>query len=191
MSTPPNPPYPLHGTIVHRINPEYRDYYNKHLIGRQVVHHQSLVELRKSGILITGAGPQLPVIALRISVPPVGGWPVVDWIHGGGWVLGNLDTEDVVASHLCNRAQAALICVDYRLAPEHIYPAAVHDCWEVLLWSVSQGDKDGFNLDTTRIGLGGSSAGGNLALVLAQRASSRPDISSIAVLILSLPVCDN
>lgn len=78
-----------------------------------------------------------------------------------------------------------------RLAPEHIWPAAVHDCWEVLLWLKREG-KDVLNVDIGRFAIGGSSAGGNLAAVMTHRALAQPDVvPRISFQILIVPVCDN
>lgn len=131
----PEPPYPLHESIVDRLNPEYKAFYNKHVIDKQVVHHQPISVSRSSGTLIPGAGPKLPVagsqdiliprkesegpeILIRAFTPPgeapSKGWPVCFWFHGGGWVLGNIDTENVIATNLCNRGKCVVICVDYR-----------------------------------------------------------------------------
>ncbi|KAK1590503.1 alpha/beta hydrolase fold-domain-containing protein [Colletotrichum navitas] len=205
------PPYPLHPSVINRINPEYRDFYNKHVFDKQVVHRQPISASRASGTLIPGAGPKVEVASVEdITIPrkettgpdiliraftplgerPTKGWPLAFWFHGGGWVLGNIDTENVIATHLCNRAKCAVICVDYRLAPEDPFPAAVDDCWESLLWAVSAGIGR-FKLDASRIAIGGSSAGGNLTAVMCQRATQRSDIPPIAVQLLSVPVADN
>ncbi|GKT65532.1 lipase 2 [Colletotrichum tofieldiae] len=207
----PEPPYPLHPSVIDRINPEYREFYNKHVFNKQVVHHQPISTSRASGTLIPGAGPKLevsssenitiqrketsgPDILIRAFTPlgerPTNGWPLCFWFHGGGWVLGNIDTENVIATHLCNRAKCVVICVDYRLAPEDPFPAAVDDCWESLLWAISTGVGK-LNLDTSRIALGGSSAGGNLTAIMCQRATKRSEIPPIAVQLLSVPVADN
>ncbi|KAI8165401.1 AB hydrolase superfamily protein [Colletotrichum sp. SAR 10_70] len=198
----PEPPYPLHPSVLDRINPEYKDFYNKFVFDKQVVHHQPISASRASGTLIPGAGPKLevasaqdfhiprkettgPDILVRAFTPlgekPEKGWPLCIWFHGGGWVLGNIDTENVIATNLTNRA---------RLAPEDPFPAAVDDCWESLLWATSAGASK-LSLDTSRIALSGSSAGGNLTTVLCQRAATRSDIPKIAVQLLSVPVADN
>ncbi|EQB51338.1 hypothetical protein CGLO_09134 [Colletotrichum gloeosporioides Cg-14] len=207
----PEPPYPLHPSVLDRINPEYKDFYNKFVFDKQVVHHQPISASRASGTLIPGAGPKLevasaqdfhiprkettgPDILVRAFTPlgekPEKGWPLCIWFHGGGWVLGNIDTENVIATNLTNRAKCVTICVDYRLAPEDPFPAAVDDCWESLLWATSAGASK-LSLDTSRIALSGSSAGGNLTTVLCQRATTRSDIPKIAVQLLSVPVADN
>ncbi|KAF6816012.1 lipase 2 [Colletotrichum plurivorum] len=205
------PPYPLHPSVLDRINPEYEAFYNKHVFDKQVVHHQPISASRASGTLIPGAGLKLPVASARdFRIPrketsgpgvlvraftPLGdrpekGWPLCIWFHGGGWVLGNIDTENVIATNLSNRAKCVALCVHYRLAPEDPFPAAVEDCWESLLWAISKGAET-LNLDTSRLALSGSSAGANLTTVLCQRATARPEIPRIAVQLLSVPVADN
>jgi len=85
--------------------------------------------------------------------------------HGGGWVFGDLDTHDHLARSLANAASCAVLSVGYRLAPEHSFPAAIEDCAEALRHAVGQADALG--IDPARIAVGGDSAGGNIAAVLA------------------------
>ncbi|KAK8110172.1 alpha/beta hydrolase fold-domain-containing protein [Apiospora kogelbergensis] len=204
------PPYSIHESVADRIDPEYADFYNKHIFDKQQVHLQPIEASRASGILIPGAGPLHPVgstadyaiprkesegpdVKVRCFTPagerPEAGWPVCIYFHGGGWVLGTIDTENVIASHLCARAKCVVISADYRLAPENPYPAAVHDCWEAVLWALGDG-KQTLNLDTTKLGTGGSSAGANLAAVMCQRAADRGG-PRFSVQLLSVPVMDN
>lgn len=117
------------------------------------------------------------------------------YLHGGGWVLGNIDTENTVSTNLCGRAGYVVISVDYRLAPEQPYPAAVEDSWETVLWTRGQGMSI-LSLDPAILAIGGSSAGGNLAAVMCHRCSSLqrsspyyPIVPSIQLLI--VPVTDN
>ncbi len=91
--------------------------------------------------------------------------PVLIWFHGGGWCLGDLDYADTLCRDLCIRAGCAVISVDYRLAPENPFPAAVDDARFACEWVVAHADK--LSIDPERIALGGDSAGGNLAVVSA------------------------
>lgn len=91
--------------------------------------------------------------------------PVTILLHGGGWVIGSLETHDALCRQLVNRAGCAVVAVDYRLAPEHPFPAAVQDGLAVLQWVLNAGAQAG--LDATRMAVAGDSAGGNLAAVLA------------------------
>lgn len=96
--------------------------------------------------------------------------PVLLYLHGGGWVIGDLDTHDVPCRALANLARCAVLSLDYRLAPEHRFPAAVEDGWSALRWLTESEGENGaaaFGLDPARVAVGGDSAGGNLAAVLA------------------------
>ncbi|AVD90131.1 Carboxylesterase NlhH [compost metagenome] len=92
---------------------------------------------------------------------PQGGWPTMLYIHGGGWDLGSLDTHDWFAYAMARRVQVAIVAVDYRLAPEHAYPAPLEDCLKA--WhGLRQGQVDP-DLSTGRLIVAGDSAGGTLA----------------------------
>jgi acetyl esterase len=107
-------------------------------------------------------------IPIRIYWPPVAqhtDLPVVVFYHGGGWSLGDLDTHDAVARAHAVGAEAIVVSVDYRLAPEHPFPAGVDDCWAALQWvGEHAAELDG---DPNRIAVAGDSAGGNLSAVMA------------------------
>jgi acetyl esterase len=106
-------------------------------------------------------------IAVRLYRPQgtTGGWLL--WIHGGGFTTGGLDTHDTLCRRLAKLSGQAVVSLDYRLAPEHPYPAALNDCEAVLSWLFLQADKLSF--DPARCAIGGSSAGGNLAAALTLR----------------------
>jgi len=118
---------------------------------------------------ITVAGPAGD-LALRIYRPvnPAATRPGIYFIHGGGMVLGNLDTDHLTAVMLCETLGAAVVSVDYRLAPEHPYPAGTDDCFAGLEWTAAHADEIGF--DPSRLALYGGSAGGGLAIATALRA---------------------
>src|SRR5438128_7986790 len=89
--------------------------------------------------------------------------PIVVWIHGGGWVIGDLETADRTCRKLAIGTDAIVISLDYRLAPESPFPSAPDDCIAALRWIVDHASELGG--DATRIAIGGDSAGGNLAAV--------------------------
>jgi triacylglycerol lipase len=170
--------------------------------------------------LIPGGGPKLPVgrtedfkiqrretegpdVLVRVFTPagkePEGGWPVMLYYHGGGWVLGNIETENTVCTNLCKRVDCVVITVDYRLAPESPYPAAVHDSWEALLWLHTRASSL-LPINPSKYAIGGSSAGGNLAAVMCQKILSSRSVTATKselhipmplIQLLLVPVTDN
>jgi acetyl esterase len=97
--------------------------------------------------------------------------PVILFCHGGGWILGSPETHAMATSEMVRRTGAAVLSVDYRLAPEHPFPAAFNDAYDVLLWAAQSGAA--FGLDPSRIAVCGDSAGGNLSAAVALAARDR------------------
>ncbi|KAL2009201.1 hypothetical protein VTN00DRAFT_7395 [Thermoascus crustaceus] len=201
----PQPPYPLHPSVASKLHPDYVAFYNQHVIDKQQVHYQPVEASRTGGVLIPGGGPVLevgnvediliqrkhiegfspgesesegPDIKVRVFTPkgdtPQGGWPAMLYFHGGG------------------------------LAPENPFPAAVHDAWSSLLWLTSPSTQLKLSLNPTKLAIGGSSAGGNLAAVMTHKAllhnqnlpspsESEPGLKpiNIQIQLLSVPVTDN
>jgi len=112
---------------------------------------------------------------LAAGDPPVAttAQPAILFLHGGGWVLGDLDGVDALCRALANRTRAIVVSADYRLAPEHRFPAALDDAWTVLIWLYENARELG--ADPDRLAVAGESAGANLAAAAARRAHADPD----------------
>jgi acetyl esterase len=107
-------------------------------------------------------GAQLPA---RLYAPSHAVLPVLLYLHGGGFTIGSVDTHDILCRELARLAGIAVLSVDYRLAPEYMFPVAVNDAWDAHQWLYREGVALG--LDTQRMAVGGDSAGGTLAAVCA------------------------
>ena len=120
---------------------------------------------RVEEVVLPGAdGVMLPA---RLYAPSADVLPVLLYLHGGGFTIGNLETHDSLCRQLALRSGAAVIALDYRLAPEHRFPTAVDDCWAALQALARPGTGARLGLDTARLAVGGDSAGGTLAAVCA------------------------
>lgn len=127
-------------------------------------------------------------IRLRVYTPETPApRPALLYFHGGGWVVCDLDTHHVVSSAIARRSGAVVINVDYRLAPENKFPAAVEGCYAATLWVASNAGKLG--VDPLRICTGGDSAGGNLATVMCLK-SRDENGPPIALQVMIYPVTD-
>lgn len=119
---------------------------------------------------VTIPGPAGP-LRLRIYRPTGDGpAPLVAYFHGGGWVIGDIDTHDGSCRTLCHRTGSVVVSVDYRLAPENRFPAALDDCAAATAWMADHSAELGG--DPGRLGVAGDSAGGNLAAAVTLRARS-------------------
>src|SRR5215472_616006 len=152
--------------------------------GRRPLHELSPQEGREvmaEMSALAGPGPEVATaydervttadgdhFTVRVLVPAGDIRALVVYFHGGGWVIGNLDTHDHVVRVLANRLHAAIVNVDYRLAPEHRFPAAVDDSWAALLWASERMSEIAGGV--VPLVVMGDSAGGNLAAVVARRA---------------------
>lgn len=115
---------------------------------------------------IPGPGGPMPVRIYRPGPADVGPVPSVVYLHGGGWVTGDLDTHDATCRYLARETRCVVMALDYRLAPEHPFPAAVDDAVAAFRWASENASTLGG--DAARIAVAGDSAGGNLSAVVAQ-----------------------
>jgi acetyl esterase len=139
---------------------------------------------------VVAEGP-LGLIPLRLyrpaGVPDAVRLPVYVYFHGGGWVIGDLESHDVLCRQLTAESGACVIAVDYRLAPEHKFPAATDDAWAATRWTVAHAAELG--VDAARLAVGGDSAGGNLAAAVALMARDAGG-PPVALQVLIYPVTD-
>lgn len=135
---------------------------------------------------IAGSQTQIPLRIYR-AAPDVANRGALVYFHGGGWVIGNLDSHDETCRRLCAGSGCTVISVDYRLAPETRYPGAMIDCFDATRWVAQEAASLG--IDASRIAVGGDSAGGNLAAAVALKARDAGG-PSIAFQLLIYPVTD-
>ena len=172
--------------------------------GRPPLHHQSVEQARAFHVADAAAlnGPPAPVAAVadRLVPGPAGElpvrvytpegsrpFPIVVFFHGGGWVVGTLDTYDPLCRALAAVTPAVVVSVDYRLAPEHRWPAAVEDAYAATMWASRHAAELGGAQH--RLAVAGDSAGGNLAAVVALGARDRGG-PAIAFQLLVCPALD-
>ena len=134
----------------------------------------------------TVPGPAGPIAVRAYAPTDDTDLPVVAFFHGGGWVLSDLDGHDSLCRRLALRSGALVVSVDYRLAPEHPFPAPHEDCWAVTTWLADHADE--FGGDGSRLAVAGDSAGGNLAAGVALRA--RDEGLALAFQLLIYPAVD-
>jgi acetyl esterase len=162
---------------------------------------ETLTEQRTGfGMLLMLAGEPEPVFAVddydadgvpvRVYRPsPDPDLPVVMYFHGGGWTIGTVEQFDPILRQVANATNAIVVAPDYRLAPEHPFPAALDDCWTALGWTAKNAST--FGGDGTRLAVMGDSAGGNLSAVCALQArdAGGPELA-LQVLIYPVTDCD-
>ncbi len=127
-------------------------------------------------------------VSVRLHHPPrqmPGPRPAVLWIHGGGYVMGTAAQEDALCRHYAEQLGAVVAAVEYRVAPEHPFPAALHDCHDALVWLANRDD-----VDAEHVAIGGASAGGGLAAALALLARERGEVQP-AFQLLAYPMLDD
>ena len=114
--------------------------------------------------------------------------PALLWLHGGGFILGNIEADDAICRYLCKQADCLIASVEYRLAPQHPYPAAINDCYAALNWLSDSAAS--LNIDPQRIAVGGCSAGGCLAAGVSLLARDQQG-PNLAAQLLMIPALDD
>lgn len=127
------------------------------------------------------AGVDVPVRIYR-PTEAKGPLPVLQWMHPGGLVIGSIKMDDIACRQIAKDIGCAIVSLDYRLAPEHPYPAALEDCYGVLQWIASDADALGF--DAARIAIGGASGGAGLAAALALLTRDRGGVRPVFQLLI-------
>jgi acetyl esterase/lipase len=129
-------------------------------------------------------------VRVRITRPkgPHGPLPALLWMHGGGYVFGSMDDDRPLCALMAIEGHCAVVAVEYRLAPEDPFPAALEDCYAALRWMASGADESG--MYGARLAIGGASAGGGLAAGLALMARDREEID-VAFQLLVYPMLDD
>ena len=137
----------------------------------------------------TISGPAGP-IPVRVYTPKSGSAPrpALVYLHGGGWVLGDLEMVDAICRSVANRAECVVVSVDYRMAPEHKFPAPLDDCYAAVTWVAEHAGEIG--ADPARLAVGGDSAGGNLSAAVALRARDEGG-PALRLQLLVYPVTDH
>ncbi|KAL2828676.1 AB hydrolase superfamily protein [Aspergillus cavernicola] len=204
---------PLHPSILPLLNPQYIKFHETHLQyippDDQTPWTSSIRTAPKpfppteSPLTKTASTQDLTLdnFSIRVFTPeldptnnnpaPDPGWPVFLWFHGGGWAIGGLADGNDLCTLICHTARCVVVTVGYRLAPEHPYPAAIEDAIAALQYIHSPEGSQSLSIDPARIAIGGTSAGGNIAAVLAMKASQLNPPIKIRFQLLVLPVIDN
>ena len=134
---------------------------------------------------IPGPDSDVPV---RVYTPQGNGpFPILAWYHGGGWVVGDLESADATARDLCVGGECVVVSVDYRLAPDAKFPGPANDCWAATTWAVENAVS--INGDASRLAVGGDSAGGNIAAAMCLMAADQGG-PEIVFQLLIYPVTD-
>jgi acetyl esterase len=126
------------------------------------------VMAERRGLALDLPGRTIPA---RLYVPEGGPQGLLVWLHGGGWVIGSLDTHDRLCRALADGAGTHVLSVGYRKAPEHPYPAPLDDAFDAFLWARARAGE--FGVEPSKLALGGDSAGANLAFGAARRLAAR------------------
>ncbi|PND36771.1 alpha/beta hydrolase [Paucibacter aquatile] len=139
-----------------------------YLMGAEILDLPRAPVARVENVQVPGAEGPLAARLYAPQTPDEARLPVLLYLHGGGFTIGSIDTHDSLCRQLALRSGVAVLSLNYRLAPEHRFPAAVDDCWAVMRWLAENAGSLG--LDGRRLAVGGDSAGGTLAAVCALHA---------------------
>lgn len=209
--------FEIHESVKSTLDPKYIEFFNQTLVdkpGLLATHRQPLSVTRAGGNVIPGQTPPEPMkrifdikipakyaavedIPARVFVPeceaPEGGFPLFIWYHGGGWVLGGIDTENSYCTKAAAFANCIVVTVDYRLAPENPFPAAVEDAYEAVLWGLETAPLI-LGTNPHKVAVGGSSAGGNLTAIVTNKYATSEFAKTLPPLVFQVqivPVTDN
>lgn len=151
--------------------------------GMRNVQGEPELVARIDNLGIPGPDGEIPIRVYKPDCDPP--YAALVYFHGGGWVVCDLDTHEAVCRAIANRSHAVVVAVDYRLAPENRFPAAVIDAYAAVCWVAEHAQR--FHIDRHRIAVGGDSAGGNLAAVVSLNARDEKG-PRIALQVLVYPV---
>lgn len=196
---------PLHPSVRPLLDPEYVAFHDRHIQYVEPEYHKPWSESIRTRITWPYAGSPIVEVGKVEDIRPCPNFvirifspssevkrlerPLVIWLHGGGFAGGNIDSDNDLCSLICREADCVVANIDYRLAPEHPYPAAVEDVVDALKWFISDAGASELKIDRTRIAIGGASAGANLATVGALLAVQLS--IPLALQVLVVPVTDN
>ncbi|KAI4868293.1 Alpha/Beta hydrolase protein [Hypoxylon rubiginosum] len=198
---------PIHPDVRAVLDPEYvsfHDQYFQYLVPDDQTTWDGSARVRPTSVPATESIPvavgdirdlDLGNYNVRVFTPetqkPNDGWPVFLWFHGGGWAVGDISSGNDVCALICQRAQCVVVTVGYRLAPEHPFPAAADDAVHALRWVHGEEGSKLLGVDRSRIAVGGTSAGAQLAASLAMEASVMQPPIKVSFQLLAVPVIDN
>lgn len=198
---------PIHPSLRQKLDREYVAFHDEHLQyirpSEETPWHADMRQqpspMRLGGLAMESVGSVRDIdhgnYQLRVFTPkgnkPDHGWPCLMWFHGGGYVMGGLDSENAFLTIACNRAECVVVTVNYRHAPEHVYPAAVDDAVAALEWAVSPSGTSILEINVSRMAVGGLSAGGGLAAVLSMKGALLAPPVPLKAQLLICPVIDN
>ncbi|KAE8552450.1 hypothetical protein EYB25_006344 [Talaromyces marneffei] len=199
---------PLHESIRNKLDPEYVKLHDDILQYCQPSESEPWsADIRFRPSLVGFASPKIAEIGnvvdinvdeyqVRVFTPetkaPGGGWPCFVYYHGGGWVVGGLNSENGFLRHVCKYLNCVVVSINYRHAPEHCYPAAIDDSFAGLKWVLAPETATRLSINTSKIAVGGLSAGGGLAATVSMKAALDAGITErIVCQILICPVIDS